>query len=192
MPTPITHAVVAWLHEPRAKEPGFIAGCIFPDIRCLGGVERHVSHRAPTDLGPAFFAGLACHVRTDEALNPLFGDVVSFGPNPWMAINALRLLVDEKVYGLTNEWPAIIAGLDPKLADPLPHPVPQGDIERWFALTRRYLKEPPTARTRRGLMTATGLEDARADELEMTLDRLKNDHLWHRRADEIVRQIANP
>ncbi|MBI4709371.1 MAG: hypothetical protein HY764_04175, partial [Candidatus Portnoybacteria bacterium] len=74
MPSVITHLACAQRylsHNPRRDLKKFILGTVFPDIRYLANLERHLTHRkfgANLNLSrlDSFKAGWKLHIYVDE------------------------------------------------------------------------------------------------------------------------------
>jgi hypothetical protein len=134
----------------------FLLGCVFPDVRLVAeSVSRKDTHMffAQVNLDfrglHAFQAGwkfhVYCDMKREEILNSYnFYEITREIEKSWMAN---KLLEDELVYGVYNNWEKLGHYFNniPQLE--LLAGLTRETVEFWYAIIAKYIEEIPTNRT---------------------------------------------
>lgn len=174
----------------------FILGCVFPDIRRIDqDVKRKDTHLrfGLLDLDfsglSSFEAGwkfhLYCDMRREEILNK-YGFYSLKGATEF-ACGVAKLLEDELLYGVYNNWEKIVFYFRNAPFIETGINVSQETFSLWYAILAKYLEDDPTTRTIRVFMSKQSGVSERAEAIAAAVDELRK----NKKAVEILLKVKD-
>ena len=161
----------------------FLLGCVFPDVRLVAeNIARKDTHMffAQVDLDfrdlTVFQAGwkfhVYCDMKREEILNHYnFYGITQEIEKSW---TANKLLEDELVYGVYNNWEKLKHYFNniPQLE--LPAGLARETVEFWYAIVAKYIEGQPNNRTMHIFITKSKqLDVQKTDHIIEKVDRLR-------------------
>lgn len=184
----VTHVVYAARvleHLTDVVQPArYYLGTLFPDIRHLGLVSRHRTHPEGISLTSLagkndFDTGMRVHAWIDATREKFWQEQHMKESLPWHPFvpHALKLLEDEIVYPLFQDWPAVERVLARVTDDELYFVEAAPHIQRWHDILRRYFGQAPNDASRKQLGLDIGLSENSADEINSVVTQLRGSTL---------------
>lgn len=168
--------------DDEVKSPEYWAGTLFPDIRHLGVVSRHRTHPKDVNLQTLvgkndFMTGMRVHSWVDQTREYFLRKENIKETLPWHPFvpHALKLVEDEALYELFDDWNLITRALNTVHEEELSFTHDQARIAEWHQTLRDYFKEKPNDDSRFELTLAIGLSEKIADELNSVVRLLQDD-----------------
>lgn len=166
------------------SHPSYWVGTLFPDIRHLGLISRHRTHPQGVGLSSLvgkndFDTGMRVHAWVDATREKFWQEQNMKESLPWHPFvpHALKLLEDEVVYPLFQDWNLVQRALNTTTEDELYYVNAREQIQRWHDILRRYFAAVPTSASRRQLSIDIGLSPTSADEVNSVVEQLRTNTL---------------
>lgn len=176
------------------KGPDYWVGTLFPDIRHLGVVSRHRTHPDSVSLQSLvgkndFMTGMRVHSWIDQTREYFLRRENIKETLPWHPFvpHALKLMEDELLYDMFDDWNLVLRTLNRVHEDELVFTSNEERVTEWHQVLRDYLREKPTDASRYELTLAIGLSEKVAEELNSVVQQLQKDaktqevvqRFWH-------------
>lgn len=201
MPAQLTHLKYATQYlegRPELEATAFWRGTIFPDIRRMASIERHVTHRWGVTLEDvaaetnSWQAGLLLHSFLDEEWNWFFRRIGvpadAYTPKIWAAV---KIAEESELCGRLPEREVIVAALNgPALPEELKFAVTPQSLERWHAFIIWKLETPFDLDAWRMHAVETHFEAAKMERLLGRVEDIRHDPLWQGRLEQLHESIG--
>lgn len=166
----------------KVSDARYWVGTLFPDIRHLGLVSRHRTHPEHVGLTTLtgqndFETGMRAHAWVDATRETYWREQNMKEMLPWHPFvpHALKLLEDELVYDMFQDWDNVRQTLRQIYAEELYYVDSREQVSRWHAILERYLAHKPEAVARKQLAMDIGLSEHSAEEINMVVEKLRGD-----------------
>lgn len=192
----VAHVVYAARLLPYLKSkvsgPDYWIGTLFPDIRHLGLVSRHRTHPESVGLTSLvgkndFETGMRVHAWVDATRETYWREQNMKETLPWHPFvpHALKLLEDDIVYPLFQEWLDVQLALKTIREEELYFIESREHVQRWHTILQRYFSAPPSAASRKQLSVDIGLSVSSADEINNVVEQLRS----NTKATDLIEQF---
>ena len=178
--------------EGNVSDSKYWLGTLFPDIRHLGLISRHRTHPQGVGLSSLigkndFDTGMRVHAWVDATREKYWQEANMKESLPWHPFvpHALKLLEDEIVYPLFQEWDVVQRSLTTTAEEELYYVDSREHVQRWHEILRRYFSQAPNPASRKQLSVDIGLSENSAEEINSVVDQLRGNAV----AQDLIRKF---
>jgi hypothetical protein len=190
MPSQLVHIAYARAYlkqHPQVDEAAFMRGTVFPDIRRLADLERHVTHHYGLSLKDVeqemdpWQAGLMLHGYLDETWNRYFWNLglhidVRMPPKVWSAV---KIAQESPFWGTIAGREEIAHMLEGEPhAGELVHGIALDKLEQWYNFIAWKLRQPFSYEAWRTHARMNGFDEAKMDRILERVDGILRDPEW--------------
>ncbi|MEO6077435.1 MAG: hypothetical protein ABIP54_01485 [Candidatus Andersenbacteria bacterium] len=172
------------------SEASYWNGVTFPNIRRIEATTRYSTHplqvRASSFTGSNdFLTGMRVHAWIDDMHRPF--DTQDHVLVPY----SQTLLEDELLYDAFIDWDVVRKALQTIHPDELYYVHERASVKKWHDILQTYFSHKPDNNSRIIFSQAIGLSKATAQEVNKTIDTIRENPNVHNALDHFVRDIEH-